>query len=75
MSGGRGRPPGVPRELVIRMYELHYGQGVSYEQISMLLNAEDVPLPAGGQHWLRTCVERVMNTNYGRAIGKELGFR
>ena len=69
-----GRPPGVPRELVIRIYELHYGDGVSYGRISALLNAEGVPLPAGGKYWSRSCIERVMHTNYGRAIGRELGY-
>lgn len=69
-----GRPPGAPRELVVRMFELHYDQGESYARISALLNAERVPLPAGGQRWLRSSVQRVMQTNYGEAIGRELGF-
>jgi hypothetical protein len=69
-----GRPGGCRRDLVIRMYRLHYDEGLSYERISDILNAEDVPLPGGGSYWLRSSVERVMNTNYGRVIGKELGF-
>ena len=56
------------------MYRLHCGHGVSYEQISMLLNVEGSPMPGGGSRWLRSSVERVMHTNYGRAIGKELGY-
>jgi hypothetical protein len=73
-SKGRGRPPGCPRELVIRLHQLHYGQGVSYERISALLNAEGVPLPAGGSRWIKSAVERVLHTNHGRAIGRELGL-
>lgn len=56
------------------MYRLHYGEGLSYERISALLNGEGVPLPGGGSRWLRSSVERVLNTNYGREIGRELGF-
>jgi hypothetical protein len=78
VNGGRtahpGRPPGVPRELVERMYRLHYALDVSYGQISALLNAEGVPLPGGGERWCRSSIERVMHTNYGKAIGQELGF-
>ena len=69
-----GRPPGCDRELVAWMYRLHCCEGVSYERISAILNAEAVPLPGGGARWLRSSVERVMNTNYGREIGRELGF-
>jgi hypothetical protein len=69
-----GRPPGCDRELVAWMYRLHYGEGLSYERISALLNGEGVPLPGGGSRWLRSSVERVLNTNYGREIGRELGF-
>jgi hypothetical protein len=69
-----GRPPGCDRDLVIRMYQLHCGQGLSYERISALLNTEGIPLPGDGSRWLRSSVERVMNTNYGREIGRELGF-
>ena len=69
-----GRPPGCHRDLVIRMYHLHYGQRVSYERVSEIFNAEGVPLPGGGSRWLRSSVERVMHTNYGKAIGRELGY-
>jgi hypothetical protein len=70
-----GRPGGCHRDLVIRMYRLHYDEDQSYERISDTLNAESVPLPGGGSHWHRSSVERVMNTHYGREIGEELGFR
>lgn len=69
-----GRPGGCDRDLVVRMYQLHYDGGLSYERISVILNAEGVQLPGGGAHWLRSSIERVMNTTYGRAIGRELGF-
>jgi len=71
---GPGRKPGCHRDLVIRMYQLHYEKGLSYARIAAMLNAEDVPLPGSGTRWLRSSVERVMNTKYGRAIGRELGF-
>lgn len=73
-SGHSARPPGVPRELVVRLYDLRYGQGLSYERISVLLNNEGVPLPAGGERWHRSSIERVLHTNYGQAIGRELGL-
>ena len=70
-----GRPPRVPLEVVIRLYELFFEELMSYERIAALLNAEGVALPGRGKRWLRSSVERVMNANYGRAIGIERGYR
>ena len=44
---GVGRPPCCPRELVVRIYRLHYEDGVSYEKIAELLNAKIVPMRGG----------------------------
>jgi hypothetical protein len=57
------------------MYQLHYKEHLSYERIAVMFNAEGVPLPGGGTSWLRSSIERVMSTNYGQDIGRELGFR
>lgn len=68
---GRGRPSCCPRELVIRMIHLH-AEGLSYEEIAALLNAEGVPLPAGGTRWLKSSVDRLLHTLYARKLLEEL---
>ena len=72
MTGGRR--PACPRETIRRMYELHYDCHVSYQRIALVLNAEGVPLPMGGSHWCKSAVVRVMYSNYGKAIGRDLGL-
>ncbi|HUN38607.1 MAG TPA: hypothetical protein VMU95_41990 [Trebonia sp.] len=72
MSGGRR--PACPHETIRRMYELHYAQHVSYQRIALVLNAEGVPLPLGGARWCKSSVVRVMYSNYGKAIGRDLGL-
>ncbi len=72
MSGGRR--PACPHETIRRMYELHYLQQVSYQRIAVVLNAEGVPLPMGGSGWRKSSVVRVMYSNYGKAIGRDLGL-
>ena len=72
MTGGRR--PTCPRETIRRMYELHYAQHVSYQRIALVLNAEGVSLPMGGSRWCKSSVVRVMYSNYGKAIGRDLGL-
>lgn len=58
-----GRPPLCPRELAARLVELRR-QGLSYEAISDVLNAEGVPTPAGGSIWQRSYVDRLLHTRH-----------
>jgi hypothetical protein len=43
---GRGRPPASSRELALRIIQLRR-HGLSYAQIGIVLNAEQVPTPMG----------------------------
>jgi hypothetical protein len=73
-SGRAGRKPACPPEVVRRMYDLHFAKRLSYHEIAVLLNAEGVPMPCGGQAWTKSSVVRVMTTTYGQAIGHDLGL-
>jgi Recombinase len=68
---GRGRPPCCSPELAIRVIHLH-AEGLSYERIAMLLNAEGVPMPGGGTHWLKSSVDRLLHTRYAEQLLEEL---
>jgi hypothetical protein len=63
----RGRPPCCPRELVIRIIQLHHS-GLSYERIAARLNAEGASTPAGGSRWLKSSVDRLLHTKYVREL-------
>lgn len=43
-------------------------KGMSYQQISDALNAEGVATPAGGSHWGRTYVARLVYTRSAREM-------
>jgi hypothetical protein len=62
-----GRPPCCPRELAIRVIQLHR-QGLSYAQICAVLNAERIPTPLGGSRWLKSHVDRLLHTRWVREI-------
>lgn len=68
---GRGRPPCCSAALTARIIELRR-QNVSYERIANLLNAEGIPLPAGGSHWHKSSVDRILHTNYAKELLEEL---
>jgi hypothetical protein len=54
----------IPRELAqlaVRLIHLHT-EGLSYEGIAALLNAEGVPTPGGGTRWLKSSVDRLLHT-------------
>lgn len=72
MTGGRR--PACPCETIRRMYELHYLRQVSYQHIADVLNVDGIRQPLGGSHWCKSSVVRVMYSNYGKAIGREMGF-
>ena len=65
--GRRGRPPCCSRELAIRVIRLRR-QRLSYAQISDVLNAEGIPTPAGRPLWRKEYVDRLLHTQYVRAI-------
>jgi hypothetical protein len=74
-SGGRrGRKAGCPPEVVRRMYELHYLDGLSYQDIALVLIADRVEMPMGGLRWTKWSVRQKMYSAYGQAIGAELGL-
>jgi len=58
-----GRPPVCPYEIVIRVIELR-GQGLSYRAISVVLNREGVPTPAGKSVWSKSYVDRLLHARY-----------
>lgn len=57
----RGRPPCCPPAVAIRIVLLHL-QGLSYQEICDVLNAEGVPTPLGRSTWQRSYVDRVLHT-------------
>ena len=67
----RGRPPCCPLEVAVRAVDLRR-QGLSYAEISTVLNAERVPTPAGRSRWQRSYVDRLLHTRYVMdLLGKE----
>ena len=62
-----GRPPACPFEVVSRVVELRR-QGLSYAEISVALNREGVPTPAGRPLWQKSYVDRLLHTHYAREI-------
>jgi|HubBroStandDraft_1064217.scaffolds.fasta_scaffold1025413_2 hypothetical protein len=58
-----GRPPCCPLEVALRVVDLRR-QGLSYAEISAVLNAEGVPTPAGRPRWQRSYVDRLLHTRY-----------
>jgi hypothetical protein len=69
---GRGRPPCCSRELALRIIRLR-ARGLSYAKICDVLNADQVPTPMGGSHWLKSHVDRLLHTKYVQELGEELG--
>jgi hypothetical protein len=70
----RGRPPCCPRELAIRIIRLRH-QGMSYAQISAVLNTEGIPTPTGRPLWRKAYVDRLLHTQYVRDLLTELALR
>ena len=62
-----GRPPACPLAVVIRVAELRR-QGLSYAEISLVLNREGIPTPAGRPVWHKSYVDRLLHTRYAREI-------
>jgi Recombinase len=56
-----------PVEVLLRVIDL-WQQGHSYGAISTILNAEGLPTPAGGRHWQRSYVDRLLHTHYAAQI-------
>jgi hypothetical protein len=67
-----GRPPLCPLETAIRVLKLR-DQGLSYTGISVVLNREGVPTPAGQLAWQKSYVDRVLHTQYAKALWEEIG--
>lgn len=62
-----GRPPACPLAVVIRVVELRR-QGLSYAEISVVMNREGIPTPAGRPVWQKSYVDRLLHTRYAREI-------
>jgi hypothetical protein len=62
-----GRPPACPVAIVVHVIELRR-QGLSYAEISVQLNREGVPTPAGRPTWQKSYVDRLLHTQYAREI-------
>jgi hypothetical protein len=56
------------------MYELHYLEGLSYQDIALVLIADRIEMPMGGLRWTKWSVRQKMYSAYGLAIGAELGL-
>jgi len=67
----RGRPPCYPAELAARIIRLRTN-GMSYEGISDVLNAEGIPMPGGGSRWLKSSIDRILHTKYAQRLAAEL---
>jgi hypothetical protein len=48
-------------------------KGLTYAQISAVLNAEGVPTPMGRPRWLKSSVDRLLHTQYIRDILEKVG--
>lgn len=70
-SGRPGRPPLCPLETMIRAIELQ-DQGLSYQKIANVLNAEGRRTPESGSLWLKSSVNRLLYTQYARETRREL---
>lgn len=68
----RGRPPRCPRDLALQVVMLRR-QGLSYEQISAVLNAKGIPTPTGRPRWRKSSVDRLLHTRYVRDLIEEAG--
>jgi len=66
-----GRPPLCSRETTIRAIELQE-QGLSYQKIADVLNAEGRRTPESGSLWLKSSVNRLLYTQYAREMRREL---
>jgi hypothetical protein len=67
---GPGRPPLCPPETVIKVVDLRQ-RGLSLSTISVVLNAEGVPTPAGRSRWSKSHVDRLLHTRHAlEIIGK-----
>lgn len=62
-----GRPPACPLEVVLQVVRLRQ-QGFSYGAICNILNAADLPTPAGRPRWQRSYVDRLLHTRYATEI-------
>lgn len=65
-----GRPPACPLEVVVRVVELRL-QGLSYTEISVQLNRERIPTPAGRPVWQKSYVDRLLHTRYAMEIWEQ----
>jgi hypothetical protein len=66
-----GRPPLCQRETVIRAIQLH-NQGLSYQKIADVLNAEGRRTPESGSLWLKSSVNRLLYTQYAGEMRGEV---
>lgn len=64
---GVGRPRLCSDHLLRKVLAMR-AKGMSYQQISDALNAEGVATPAGGSHWGRTYVARLVYTRSAREM-------
>ena len=62
-----GRRPVCRLEVVFHVIELRR-QGLSYDAISVQLNREGVPTPAGRPTWQKSYVDRLLHTRYAQEI-------
>ena len=65
-----GRPPSCPPELALRIIELR-GRGLSYAQVADVLNANHIPTPMGGSHWMKSHVDRLLHTRFVQELINE----
>jgi Recombinase len=61
----RGRPPCCPPDVVSRVVGMRLA-GLSLGQISLRLNGDGVPTPAGRPRWTKSHVDRLLNSRHGQ---------
>jgi hypothetical protein len=47
-------------------------KGLSYDEISTMLNAQGVPTPTGRPLWQKSYVDRLLHTQYALEIAKDI---
>jgi hypothetical protein len=70
-AGTPGRPPGLTREQMQEVIS-HRRRGLTFGQIAIRLNKDEVPTPGNGRCWSRQSVHRLLGTRYARGIDDDM---
>jgi len=71
-SRRRGRPRQCPDAVLHRVLAMRR-EGMSYQSICDILNADEVPTPAGKSRWWRSHVSRLLHTRSAQELQDRYG--